>query len=93
MKGLLLASVLLLCGCSSVPVKEPVYHPPMPEAVKSVGVDWKVENRDNKAYVMLSWEDSQKLRVYFEDIKRYLLETKAILCYYRKDLNEERCLE
>lgn len=71
--------------------KEPVIHPSLPAQVEPVDIDLKVNTIDGKPMVMMSWEDSQKFRVWLADIKRYTLESKLIMCYYRKELNEERC--
>lgn len=84
--------VLLLSSCS-LPhyTADPALHPTLPAPVEPVDIDLKVDTIRGKAMVMMSWEDSQKLRIWLADIKRYTLESKVIMCYYRKELNEERC--
>lgn len=89
MKRLLLA--LLLTGCASKPVQTPVYHPPLPAPIEVPNIALKVVRVDNKPMVAVSWEDSQKLGVFLGDVKRYLKETRVVMCNYRKDLKEERC--
>lgn len=71
--------------------QEPKLHPPLPTPIEKVDIDLKVNTIEGKPMVMMSWEDSQKFRVWLADIKRYALESKLIMCYYRKELNEERC--
>lgn len=71
--------------------QEPKLHPPLPAPIEKVDIDLNVDTIDGKPRVSMSWEDSQKFRVWLADIKRYTLESKLILCYYRKELNEERC--
>lgn len=71
--------------------QDPKLHPPLPAQVEPVDVELKVDTIDGKPMVLMSWEDSQKFRVWLADIKRYTLESKIIMCYYRKELNEERC--
>lgn len=71
--------------------KDPAVHPTLPAQVEPVDVELKVDTINGKPMVMMSWEDSQKFRVWLADIKRYTLESKIIMCYYRKELNEERC--
>lgn len=66
-------------------------HPPLPEPVEPIPIEWHVESVDGKARVYLSWEDSQKFKVWLEDFKRYTLESKVLMCYYREELDEERC--
>lgn len=70
---------------------DPKLHPPLPAPVEKVDINLKVNTIEGKPIVMMSWEDSQKFRVWLADIKRYTLESKLIMCYYRKELNEERC--
>lgn len=81
----------LLAGCTVSSVTS--LHPPPPDPVEPISLDWKIEVVENKARVYLSWEDAQKFRMWLEDFKRYTRESKVIMCYYRKDLNEERCKE
>lgn len=83
---LLTPAVLTGCVTTSAFV-----HPPLPQQVDPVAIEWRIDTEGDKARVSLSWEDSQKLKIWLEDIKRYTLESKVIMCYYRKDLNEERC--
>lgn len=84
--------IVLLSSCSLPHTsQEPKIHPTLPAQVEPVDIDLKVSTIEGKPMVMMSWEDSQKFRVWLADIKRYTLESKLIMCYYRKELNEERC--
>lgn len=78
----------VLTGCV---VSNTVVHPPLPDPVEPIPIEWRIDSEGDKARVSLSWEDSQKIKIWLEDIKRYTLESKVIMCYYRKDLKEERC--
>lgn len=78
-----------LTGCAV----KPHLHPTLPSEVKPVNIEWRVDSEEGKARVSMSWEDSQKFRVWMEDVKRYTLETREVVCYYRRELNEGRCKE
>lgn len=66
-------------------------HPPLPEPIDPIPIEWRVDAEDGKARVSLSWEDSQKFKIWLEDVKRYTLESKVLMCYYRQELDEDRC--
>ncbi len=50
-----------------------------------------VKSIDGEPVVELSWDNYIEMSKFFEDIKRYLLEQKQLVCEYRKDLNEDYC--
>lgn len=89
----LIIPIMLLTGCTSVvpaPQEVPKIHPQWPAPVQSLDVKWKVINKDGPQ-VALSYKESQGLRIWLEDVKRYLQQMKTMVCYYRVDLNEPKC--
>lgn len=91
----LLTFVMLLYGCSSNAQQAPkdlLVDPSWPRQVKKVDVDWVVLENNDKAYVALSYPDSLLLRVWLEDIKRYIMDSNNMICYYRTHLKEPKCL-
>lgn len=89
---------LLLVGCSqvnNVQVKpsDLSADPSWPSPVKPVKVNWVVTNIENTPYVGLTYKDSLDLRIWLEDIKRYIVDVNNMVCYYRTPLKEERCFE
>lgn len=92
MKKLILP-ILFLVGCTTAPVDVPksTIHPNWPAPVKEFHTEWKVIDVDGKPFVALPYEDSQYFRIWGEEVKRYILQSNNMICYYRKDLNEPRC--
>jgi hypothetical protein len=43
------------------------------------------------AVVALDWEEYLELAKFMADVKRYMEETKILVCNYRKSLNETYC--
>lgn len=92
-KILLILSVLLV-GCAEkqvVEIPEPKLDPIYPSKVAPLNVEWKLIDIDNKPHLALSFEDSQKLRGFGEDTKRYIKGLHSMLCFYREHLNESEC--
>lgn len=84
-----------LVGCQTQPpVKsDVVIHPDWPQSIQSYQFDWTVVEVDGKIVVGLEYDDSLEFRLLLEDIKRYIKDTTAMICFYRKDLQELRCAE
>ncbi|WCZ66330.1 hypothetical protein [Yersinia phage MHG19] len=93
MKKLILLAALVLVGCANDPVKQPTKHldPSWPTPVQSYSTEWKVIIVDGQAYMALPYGESQEFRIWLEDVKRYVKDQKGMICYYRKDLREEKC--
>lgn len=98
----MLAAAVLLSGCnlfSRQPDPEPVQattiinHPRLPVPVSAYKVQWKVIPQENgKVYVALSYDDSLVMRAMLEDLMRYTRDANSVMCFYRKDLAEPRCV-
>jgi hypothetical protein len=86
-------SIGLLVGCAQdLPVvqKEQI-HPSWPEPIAQYEANWQVKVIDGKAWVGMPFEESQELRIWLNDVKRYVHDQKSVICYYRIPLKEERC--
>lgn len=93
----LLISVILI-GCTTtttvVEVDKPlVAHPSLPTPVKPRVVNMKAMNYEGVPLVIMSVKDSQNLRVFNEDMLRYIKNINSIVCGYRRELNEDFCKE
>ena len=91
MKKLILLAALL-SGCAADTPK-PTEHldPSWPTPIQSYSTEWKVIVKDGSAYMALPYGESQEFRIWLEDIKRYVQDQNGMICYYRKDLREEKC--
>ncbi|AHJ86809.1 outer membrane lipoprotein [Salmonella phage STP4-a] len=90
---LLIVSMALLIGCASKPeaVPKPLIHPSWPEPISAWNGNWEVKVIDGEAWVGMPFAESQEMRIWLNDVSRYVKDANATICYYRKDLNEERC--
>ncbi|MDX1532654.1 MAG: hypothetical protein R3230_00450 [Nitrosopumilaceae archaeon] len=93
---------LFLTGCfSSNPVifEENFSHPDLPNPVQPYTFDFKVITNENKetiindgdVYLAIDYNDSLLFRQFLEDMKRYILESGVVICYYRSELEENFC--
>lgn len=87
---------VLLSGCSqapSEPIKVEKIHPSWPDPIKAYDSKWEVKVIDGKAWVGMPFEESQKYRSWMDDIGRYVHDSNGVICYYRSELKEPRCLK
>ncbi|MNO96577.1 hypothetical protein D3C76_882530 [compost metagenome] len=89
-KALMVAAVLAMFGCSSTPDPS---HPALPTPISPYTFHWKVLVQEDHVYVALTYDESLRLKVLMEDMTRYMRDSNAVMCFYRKDLNEYRCQE
>jgi hypothetical protein len=104
---IILCIIIVVCagvsGCSSTPditFNENFSHPELPNPVQPYTFDFKVitnENKDEKieegqVYLAIDYNDSLQFRQFLEDMKRYMLESNQLICYYREELQEQFCL-
>lgn len=93
-----LFTALILTGCAATPPKivtEPkrIIHPELPAPVSDYKFDWQVVVIDDTHVVIgLEYDQSIDFKIFLEEIKRYIGESNVILCSYRKDLKEPRCV-
>jgi hypothetical protein len=90
-KTLMVACVLAMVGCTHTP--EPMSHPTLPTPISPYTFHWKVIPLEDHVYVGLTYDESLRLKVLMEDMTRYMRDSNAVMCFYRKELNEYRCLE
>ena len=95
-----LGASFLLLGCSTtvVPPPQPApvvveYHPPWPDPLQPCPIKWETFNINNKPYVALSFEDNLNFAICGQDMRKYILETRQIICHYRRSLSEPQCKE
>lgn len=92
-KAVMIACALALFGCASEPVPEPISHPALPTPISPYTFHWKVIPLEDHVYVGLTYDESLRLKVLMEDMTRYMRDSNAVMCFYRKELNEIRCQE
>lgn len=96
MKSILLAVCLSLglVGCTQAPpqVHEQVrVDPNWPDSIKAWDLKWQVKVIDGKSWVGMPYEDSQEMRVWLNDVFRYIQDSNSMICYYRIELHEPKC--
>lgn len=87
---------VLLVGCTQpLPqaTKVEKMHPSWPDPIKSYEGKWEVKVIDGKAWVGMPFEDSQKYRSWMDDIHRYIQDSNGVICYYRSELKEPKCIK
>lgn len=87
---------VLLVGCSqALPVVIPVekIHPSWPDSIKAYEGKWEVKVIDGKPWVGMPFDESQRYRSWMDDINRYIHDSNDVICYYRVDLKESKCLK
>lgn len=90
-KTIMIACVLAMFGCSNkVPHDS---HPALPDPISPYTFHWKVIPLEDHVYVGLTYDESLRLKVLMEDMTRYMRDSNAVMCFYRKELNEFRCQE
>lgn len=89
---------VMMFGCTTKqpePKPEPqavITHPALPSPVGKYVLHWKVIPQDDHVYVALPYDESLQLKTMIEDMLRYARESNSVMCYYRRDLKEQRCL-
>ena len=115
MKILIFLALLLVSGCSvlgkreipqvnpvevvTIEKKAPIYHPPLPNQIDPVPVEWTVltpslmqeylndledGNAPTNAWYSLTAKGYENLSTKMAEVKRYLRQTISILKYYRE---------
>lgn len=80
----------------------PQFHPPRPDPVNLKDIHFKVLTYDtiqkviekegvDTLYIALTWEDYLALGDNMNRLSAYIKGTNALLCYYRKDVDEVMC--
>ncbi|ADM79910.1 PseT.2 conserved hypothetical protein [Aeromonas phage phiAS5] len=95
MKYAMVGLTLLLGGCASTAeqIKPVVYHPPLPETVETYKPEWRVILDEGKPYVAMSYDDSVRYRIWLERVFGYVKKQNEVICHYRKDLKEPKCVD
>lgn len=93
--ALLLLSGIMLSGCVThqPTLIQQKADPTWPDPIQQYQVNsFKVINQNGKLWVGMSFDDSQNFRIWLNDIKRYVKDQDSMICYYRSQLKENRCL-
>lgn len=95
--GLLLASAILVAGCSAQQDRsseiadiEP-QHLPWPAALKPCEFNFEFVNEDGKVYARIPYQDWITKGKCEEQVYTYIANLTALTCSYRVSLNEYRC--
>lgn len=86
---------VMMMGCASKPIVEPsatISHPALPGPVGKYNLHWKVIPQKDFVYVALTYDESLQLKLMIEDLLRYSRESNTVMCSYRRELAEPRCL-
>lgn len=97
--------LLTLTGCfhnvkPNVTFEENLSHPELPNPVQPYTFDFFVITGDNidevvdseNVYVAIEYQQTLLFRQFLEDMKRFMLEANGVICYYRKELEEDFCI-
>lgn len=93
------ATSIIISGCvtTNTVYEEEVLdkvHPTLPRGIKAYYPTLYLDVfEDGELYTYMSFKDSQNLRLMLNDTHRYIKETNDLLCFYRKNLNEEFCIK
>lgn len=86
---------MFLTGCATdAPVSpvEPVrVDPSWPDPIKPWSGHWQVKVIDGIAFVGMPYNESQELRVWLNDVNRYIKDANDTICFYRAPLKEAKC--
>lgn len=79
-------------------IERQVSHPPLPRPVNFHSGDLRIvtadtikNDPDRVVYQCFEWNDAQELAISLNDTRSYINSLKAILCSYRRELDEEFC--
>ena len=99
---MILIITLFLVGCASNDViyrdvERVVYHPPQAQSIKTIDVEWKIVTdqtiKKDDVYVALEYNKFLEFSEYLEDVYSYIKTQNTMLCFYRTDLKELKCLK
>lgn len=86
---------MLLVGCNQEPrvASEAVrVDVAWPNPIGELASEWEVVSVNGQPYVGMPFEQFQTgFRPWLNDVKRYMKDSKSMICYYRTPLNEPKC--
>lgn len=88
-------SIGLLSGCSQKSPELPqptVVHPSWPDQIKPWNGHWTIVEVDGRPFVGMPYSDSQEFRIWLNDVLRYTKDANGMICYYRSELKEPKCV-
>lgn len=87
-------SVLLIgCGSGARVAPETIrVDVAWPNPINELKAEWQVVDVGGQPYVAMPFEQFQtEFRPWLNDVKRYMKDSKSMICYYRSPLNEPKC--
>jgi hypothetical protein len=95
MRILILSLIILLVGCSTIkPINDQIIiHPELPRPISSLQIDWDVIELNQDLYIGTEYNSFLLLLEHQSDLIRYIEQTNKSICFYRKELNENFCLQ
>lgn len=91
--ALILGTMLAGCAQQQPTLVQQKADPAWPDPIQAYKENsFKVINQDGKIWVGMSFDDSQNFRIWLNDIQRYVKDQDSMICYYRSQLKESRCL-
>lgn len=90
--------ILFLNGCSlfqTIETKEDqvTLHPTLPRPISDLQIDWNVIEYESQIYIATTYQEYLDYLQYQQDVIRYIKQINKTVCFYRKDLNDEICLD
>lgn len=89
----LILTLITSCKSSVNPqvIENQQIHPSRPASIPEIKVDWNIIPKDNQIMYALDEHDFKMLNKLIIEASEYNEKNSALLCYYRKDLNEDIC--
>jgi len=95
----LIPLILILGGCSAKPVAHtpvvevPIFHPTLPAPYEVCNITWELIEVNGRVKVAVSFDENVTAAVCFKDLERYLSQLGTVVCYYRKNLEDNICIK
>lgn len=100
MRLIVIILCFLIAGCTTTEyvyrdVATVVHHPPRPQAIKTVDVEWKIVTdktiKKDDVFVALEYNKFLEFMEHIVDINAFIKSQNNMLCVYRTDLKELIC--
>ena len=81
-----------MASCKSlVSQQDTSLHPSRPSSIPPINIDWNIIPVENQIMYAINEHDYKMLNKLLIEASEYNEKTNALLCYYRKDLEEPIC--
>jgi len=68
-------------------------HPTRAEPLDPPDIEFMIFKENGKVYVGMSWQDYLTLGEFMTDLKEYIQIENLVVCHYRAELEEARCIK